>query len=76
MYHPLQVVCGLVKHIKFTVMTVREQQEQSKMEPYAEASRYLNNAEDTLKKTRKEDGDTRCDNQHIYRYNYHTISLC
>ncbi|GHV68151.1 hypothetical protein FACS1894199_14960 [Bacteroidia bacterium] len=37
-------------------MTVKEQQEQSKMEPYAEASRYLNNAEDTLKKTRKEDG--------------------
>ncbi|GHV61843.1 hypothetical protein FACS1894195_3020 [Bacteroidia bacterium] len=56
MYHPLQMVCGLVKHIKFTVMTVREQQEQSKMEPYAEASRFMKNAEDTLRKTRKEDG--------------------
>ncbi|GHV67411.1 hypothetical protein FACS1894199_12840 [Bacteroidia bacterium] len=55
MYHPLQMVCGLFKHINITVMTVREQQEQSKMEPYAEASRYMNNAENTLRKTRKED---------------------
>ncbi|GHV61131.1 hypothetical protein FACS1894195_1170 [Bacteroidia bacterium] len=55
MYHPLQMVCGLVKHLNITVMTVREQQEQSKMEPYAEAMRYMRNAEDTLQKTRKED---------------------
>ncbi|GHV68208.1 hypothetical protein FACS1894199_15090 [Bacteroidia bacterium] len=50
------MVCGEVKHINITVMTVKEQQEQSKMEPYAEASRYMKNAEDTLRKTRKEDG--------------------
>ncbi|GHV66636.1 hypothetical protein FACS1894199_10460 [Bacteroidia bacterium] len=36
-------------------MTVREQQEQSKMEPYAEAMRYMNNAEATLQKAVKED---------------------
>ncbi|GHV64163.1 hypothetical protein FACS1894199_01760 [Bacteroidia bacterium] len=35
-------------------MTIKEQQEQSKMEPYAEAMRYMNNAEETLQKTRKE----------------------
>ncbi|GHT81660.1 hypothetical protein FACS189467_6100 [Bacteroidia bacterium] len=36
-------------------MTLKEQQEQSKLEPYAEALRYMNNAEETLQKTRKED---------------------
>ncbi|GHT66677.1 hypothetical protein FACS189452_02980 [Bacteroidia bacterium] len=35
-------------------MTIKEQQEQSKLEPYAEAMRYMNNAEETLQKTRKE----------------------
>ncbi|GHV62135.1 hypothetical protein FACS1894195_3710 [Bacteroidia bacterium] len=35
-------------------MTAKEQQEQSKMEPYAEARRYMSNAEETLHKTRKE----------------------
>ncbi|GHT15810.1 hypothetical protein AGMMS4956_16620 [Bacteroidia bacterium] len=33
-----------------------EQQEQSKMQPYAESMRYLNNAEETLQKAVKEDG--------------------
>ncbi|GHT67139.1 hypothetical protein FACS189452_04290 [Bacteroidia bacterium] len=33
-----------------------EQQEQSKLEPYAEALRYMSNAEETLQKTRKEEG--------------------
>ncbi|GHV68211.1 hypothetical protein FACS1894199_15100 [Bacteroidia bacterium] len=37
-------------------MTVKEQQEQSKMEPYAEAMRFMKNAEETLQKTRKDDG--------------------
>ncbi|GHU95871.1 hypothetical protein FACS1894156_6130 [Bacteroidia bacterium] len=32
-----------------------EPQEQIKMEPYAESMRYLNNAEEILQKTRKED---------------------
>ncbi|GHT69346.1 hypothetical protein FACS189452_09990 [Bacteroidia bacterium] len=36
-------------------MTIKEQQEQSKLEPYAEALRYMSNAEETLQKTRKED---------------------
>jgi hypothetical protein len=36
-------------------MTIREQQEQSKLQPYAEALRYMNNAEEILQKTRKED---------------------
>jgi hypothetical protein len=36
-------------------MTIREQQEQSKLQPYAEAMRYMSNAEETLQKTRKED---------------------
>ncbi|GHT72829.1 hypothetical protein FACS189456_2410 [Bacteroidia bacterium] len=36
-------------------MTLKEQQEQSKLEPYAEALRYMNNAEEILQKTRKED---------------------
>ncbi|GHT66992.1 hypothetical protein FACS189452_03870 [Bacteroidia bacterium] len=36
-------------------MTIKEQQEQSKLEPYAEALRYMNNAEEILQKTRKED---------------------
>ena len=35
--------------------TISEQQEQSKLQPYAEALRYMNNAEETLQKTRKED---------------------
>ncbi|GHT66994.1 hypothetical protein FACS189452_03880 [Bacteroidia bacterium] len=37
-------------------MTIKEQQEQSKLEPYAEALRYMSNAEETLQKTRKENG--------------------
>ncbi|GHV63439.1 hypothetical protein FACS1894195_5640 [Bacteroidia bacterium] len=49
------MVCGLVKRISFKVMTVKEQQEQSKLQPYAEASRYMRNAEEILQKTRKED---------------------
>jgi hypothetical protein len=36
-------------------MTIKEQQEQSKLEPYAEALRYMSNAEEILQKTRKED---------------------
>ncbi|GHT80599.1 hypothetical protein FACS189467_3160 [Bacteroidia bacterium] len=36
-------------------MTIREQQEQSKLQPYAEALRYMSNAEETLQKTKKED---------------------
>ncbi|GHT65822.1 hypothetical protein FACS189452_00620 [Bacteroidia bacterium] len=36
-------------------MTLKEQQEQSKLEPYAEALRYMSNAEENLQKTRKED---------------------
>jgi hypothetical protein len=33
---------------------IMEQQEQSKLEPYAEALRYMSNAEETLQKSRKE----------------------
>ncbi|GHV66602.1 hypothetical protein FACS1894199_10370 [Bacteroidia bacterium] len=36
-------------------MTIREEQEQSKLQPYAEAMRYMNNAEGILQQTRKED---------------------
>jgi hypothetical protein len=36
-------------------MTLKEQQEQSKLQPYAEALRYMNNAEETLQKALKED---------------------
>ncbi|GHT66868.1 hypothetical protein FACS189452_03510 [Bacteroidia bacterium] len=37
-------------------MTISEQQEQSKLQPYAEALRYMSNAEETLQKAIKEDG--------------------
>ncbi|GHT69300.1 hypothetical protein FACS189452_09960 [Bacteroidia bacterium] len=36
-------------------MTLSEQQEQRKLQPYAEALRYMSNAEETLRKTKKED---------------------
>jgi hypothetical protein len=45
-------------------MTIREQQEQSKLQPYAEALRYMNNAEETLQKTRK-DGNFYLDRKYV-----------
>jgi hypothetical protein len=45
-------------------MTIREQQEQSKLQSYAEALRYMSNAEETLQKTKKED-NTYLDSKYV-----------